>query len=440
MRWTLPFSRRVPFGLVALLLMVPLACKKSEAPKAEEDHAAPVKWETAAKADLEEWTELLGITQPLPDHVAHISASVGGYVLSVLPSEKGGNLIEGQHVKKGQVLLRLDDRVLRANREKLLVSDPELKEQIKQAEHVVELARLEVERLNRLMSNSGSSVPLVARLEMEKARLSLKDAESKEKATQAKEEIARAEVKALDEQLTLYTLRAPIDGQLGMVHAHVGQTLAASATVAEIINLDEIDILCFVPTSTVTHLELDQPVRLQTNDEPQTADPKLTEGRIVYISDRAQPETGTVAVKARFDNRKRKLRSNSLVRVRVRTENKADCFSIPEAALLEDQAEPSVLVVKEEKNEHGEEEHHVHKYEVKLGVRDREKQRVEILELSEVKEDKKTPVPLEKDILFVVDGGHGLEDNDLVTLKKEEHEEEKKKDEHAEEKTKDEQK
>ncbi len=226
MMWILPRSRRVVIGLLVVLMVLPLGCKKEEEPPAEEEHAAPVKWEAAEKADLEEWTELLGITQPLPHRIARISAPVEGHVLSVLSSDGGKAIVEGQRVEKGQVLVRLDDRVLRANREKLLVSDPELQEQIKQAEHVVELARIEIERLERLQHNSGTSVPLVTRLEIDKARLSLKDAESKYKGIRAKENVANAELKALDEQLSLYTLRVPLAGQLGMVHAVVGTDVA----------------------------------------------------------------------------------------------------------------------------------------------------------------------------------------------------------------------
>ncbi len=431
MMWTLPISRRVRYSLMAAFMFLPMGCKEEEKPSAEEEHAAPVEWEAAEKADLEQWTELLGITQPLPSRVAHVSAAVGGFVLSVLPPDKSGAIVEGQRVKKNQVLVRLDDRVLRANREKLLVSDPELKEQIRQAENLVELARLEVDRLERLQKSSGGSVPLVTQLELDKARLSLKDAESKQKGAQAKEAIAEAELKAIDEQLDQYALRAPIDGQLGMVHANPGQTLSVGATVAEIIDLDDIDVLCFVPPSTVGHLRLDQAVRIESNvEEPPTDDAKSAEGRIVFISDQAQAETGTVAVKARFNNQKRRLRANTLLRVRVLTEKKSDCFTLPESALLEDQDDTAVLVVekKVEKDERGEEKekHLVHKREVKLGVRDRSKQRVEILEMFEVEEEKKQPVKLETDTLFVVKGGHGLEDGDLVELKKEEHPEEKK--------------
>ncbi|HTU93878.1 MAG TPA: efflux RND transporter periplasmic adaptor subunit [Gemmataceae bacterium] len=446
MMWTQLFSRRNVLGFLAVLMVLPLGCTKEEpAAEEEEEHAAPVKWEAAEKADLEEWTELLGIAQPLPSHVAHISAPLGGYVLSVLPADHGKAIVEGQRVEKGQILVQLDERILRANREKLLVSDPELQEQIKQAGHAHELARLEVERLESLLKSSGTSVMLVTHVEMDKVRLALKDAESKLKGVKAKEEVARAELKVIDEQINQYTMRAPIAGQLGMVHAYPGQTLAAGASVAEVINLDEIDVLCFVPASIVNRLQLDQVVRIEEKEEALTDAVRLEQGHIIFISDQAQAETGTIAVKARFPNQHRKLRGNTLVRVRVLTEKKSDCITLPEAALLEDQEDTAVLIVETEKKKDKEgnvikdkdgkeeEEHHVRKLVAKLGLRDRDKHRVEIIGLFEVEEEKKKPVPLEKDTLFVVEGGHGLEDKDLVTEKKEEHEEEKK-DEKKEEK------
>lgn len=446
MPWTISCGRRFVYGLLVVLLALPLGCKKAEEPAGEEEHAAPVKWEPAEKAELEEWTELLGITQPLPNHLARISAPVEGHVISLLTSENGKAIVEGQRVEKGQIIVRLDDRVLRAKREQLLVADPELQEQIKQAEHGMELARIEIERLERLQNSSRSSVQLVTQLELDKARLALKDAESKYKGIRAKENVASAELKALDEQISQYTLRAPLAGQLGMVHAVAGQTLASGVTVAEIINLDEIDVLCFVPAHTVGRLHLDQDVRIEDHGDEISDAVKHEVGRLVFIADQAQAETGTIAVKARFPNKHRKLRGNTLVRARALTEKKADCLSIPEAALLEDQEEPAVLIVETEKKKGKdgteEEEHHVHKFEAKLGLRDRAKHRVEILGLFKVEEEKKKPVPLEHDTLFVVEGGHGLEDDDLVTLKKEEHEEEKKdehkdekKDEHKDEKT-----
>ena len=45
---------------------------------------APVKWEGPRQLFLEEWTELVGTTEPLPDHAARVTAPVEGRVSAVL--------------------------------------------------------------------------------------------------------------------------------------------------------------------------------------------------------------------------------------------------------------------------------------------------------------------------------------------------------------------
>src|SRR5207237_5016955 len=69
-------------AVLALLCCLPLACGKV----ADEENPPPgtVKIEGAAQVNLEEWTELVGTTTPLPDRVARISAPVEGRVVSVL--------------------------------------------------------------------------------------------------------------------------------------------------------------------------------------------------------------------------------------------------------------------------------------------------------------------------------------------------------------------
>lgn len=420
-----------------LLLFGPIGCQKAAPPEGEEEPKASVKAVAAERASLDEYMELLGTTQSLPQHAARVAAPVEGHVLWALSDGKGTAVVEGQHVEKGQVIVQLDDRIVRANRAKSQGLLDDLKAQIKQADIAVQLAQLERDRLEKLLPGGTGAIPLVSKVELEKASLVYKDAEAKRNAVLAKEKSLRAELEAMDVQIEFHKLRTPIAGQLGTVQAVPGQTLAIGATVAEVIDLDKIDVLCFVPARAVARLRLDQ-VALFRDVEESMSDAEKVEGHIVFISDQAQAETGTVAVKARFPNRARRLRANTLVRLQVQTRHKDDCLSIPEEALLEDQEKTAVLVVetKKEKNEKGEEEEKqvVHRFQVELGVRDRAKRKVEILGLIDAKEKK---LPVEKDMLFVKEGGHGLEDDDEVTLKKEEeHEEHKegeaKKEEHKE--------
>src|SRR5439155_14326594 len=128
----------------------------------------------ARRVPLTEWTELLGTTQPLPDRAARVSAALEGHVESVLGEEGGKRVAEGQRVTKGQVIVHLDDRVVRANRAKVLALIEELREQGKQADVAERLAQLDVERLGKLQPGSTSgAIPPVARLELEQARLAV---------------------------------------------------------------------------------------------------------------------------------------------------------------------------------------------------------------------------------------------------------------------------
>jgi HlyD family secretion protein len=411
--------RSLQVAIVPLLACLTLGCGKSPESPEDEKHFAPVKAEPVHMERLGEWTELLGTTQPLPDRTARVSASVEGHVVSLLEGRNGS--AEGQRVQAGQVIARLDDRVPRANRAKLAAQIDELIEQKSQAGYVVELATVEVKRLEELRQGSGAGVPLVSRVDMEKTRIALQDARSKERAVAAKEAVLRADLKALDAQLDFYTLKAPIAGTLGLLQAVSGQTLAPGASVAEVVDLDEIDALCFAPPNAARRLVVGQTARLAGED-------KLA-GKVVFISVQAQAETGNVAVKVRFPNKDLALRANSVVRVLVQTHADKDRLVVKEVALMEDQQPPAIVVVRdlETKDHDGKPEKvgKAVKLEVQVGVRDREKGLVEVLGVAAADKKYKTEKFILKDLLVVTEGGHGLHDGDTVKLdEEEEHEKE----------------
>src|SRR5438132_12773357 len=111
--------RIVRFGLSGIVAACLLAgCSRSAPPAAEEPPQAPVKWMEARQFFIEEWTELLGTSQALPDRTARITAPVEGRIVSVLQDSQGRPLAEGQPVKKGDVIVQLEANIARANRDK----------------------------------------------------------------------------------------------------------------------------------------------------------------------------------------------------------------------------------------------------------------------------------------------------------------------------------
>ena len=421
-----PRSRRgAPVALAALLLPIVLAGCRPGAPHEEEaPPEAPVKVEEAKQTVMGEWTDLLGTTQPLPNHSARISAAVEGHVLSVLRDEHGGTIVEGQQVKAGQVVVQLDDSVQRANRTKLEATLHDLEHQEKQASVAIKLAAIDVNSMKELLK--GETTPagsLVSRVDLDKALLRQQDAELKLKAAEAKQEATRGELKALEKQMEFYTLRAPIAGRLSLVQAVPGQTLTPGTVVADVVDLASIDVLCYAPPDAVARLVLEQPAKLRI-EQPGTSEGKQElEGKVAFVGVQAQPETGNVPVKVRFPNPGLRLRANTIVRVYVLTRPEKERLTIPEAALMEDLQEPTVVVVEHletVKDEHGEEKQvgKVRRLEAEIGIRDREHGVVELLGLHDPDTHKEvSPAGL----LFVVSGGHGLHKDDKVKLLKEEH-------------------
>jgi membrane fusion protein (multidrug efflux system) len=402
---------------VPLVLLLLAGCAGKQPAPPETAPPAPVQLATTRTLFFGEWTELLGATQPLPNRSARISAAVEGHVVWLLHDPAGKpeqTLVEGQRVEKGQIIGKLDDRIVRAHREKLQASLEEGKEQKKQSDFAVEGAQIEVNRLLSLNNamNNGTSLPLTSRIELDKARLALKSAESKQKEIAAKQKGLEDEVKAIDDQLDLYLLRAPIAGRLGSIQVVPGQTLTPGATVAEILDLDEIDVLCFEPPSKVSRLALGQTARIVSDKDEATA-----RGQIAFIAVQATPE-GLFGVKVRFPNRDARLRSGSVLRIEVLTQPEQARITIPESALLEDQDPPSVVIVPDlhtEKNEEKNTDDEVgtaKRLRAITGIRNRQWHVVEIMGLEDAK--KKEQVPLDADVQFVVKGGNGLEDGDKV--------------------------
>jgi RND family efflux transporter MFP subunit len=424
----MPYPRLTAAVLVASLLA---GCRKSAPPaEAEKIPPAPVKWEGIRQLVLEEWTDLVGTTEPLPDHAARITSPVEGRVLAVLTGAAGKPVVEGQLVEAGDVLVKLDDTVLRAARDKAVAAKKVLIAEKEASDFAVTQAEMEVKRLNDLkqqqQGRGPGTIQLVAPIELEKAIVAVDAARAHARADVVKLAAADDEIAAIDRQLKLYSLTGPRKGRLGRLQVVVGQTLTAGAQVADVIDVeDEINVLCFVPSSDARKLHVGQPARIGGVDRDPAEAGADPEGSVKFIADQAEVESGLIAVKVWFPNGDLKLRASTITRLRVLTKPDKACWAIPEAALMEDSDPPSVVVVeeKEEKplpNGKVEETGKARRLRAIVGVRDRVKKQVEVLRLEDP--DKKWKGDLETAVV-VVDKGQGLQTGDAIKLEMEEDEE-----------------
>jgi RND family efflux transporter MFP subunit len=411
---------------VAVLASLSAGCKKGGA-EPEKVPPAPVKWEGSRQIFLEEWTELVGTSLPLPEHAARVTSPVEGRVLSVLGGAAGKPVVEGQPVDAGTVLVRLEDLPVRLQRDKAVAARKVAQADKDVMDLGVKTAAIEVKRLQDLKQKQKPTDErdLVPQVQMDLALLAEETAKAHARGAVVKLEAADEEVASLDRQLQFYTLTAPRKGRLGRLQVVVGQTLAIGTAVADIVDIDdEIDVLCFVPASEVQKLKLGQPARVGGVEKDQAAAGADPEGSLVFIADQAEPETGNFAVKVRFPNRDLKLRANSVVRVRVMTKPGKACWALPEGAVMEDQDPPVVIVVEDiepKVNADGKEEQvgKARRLRAVLGMRSRLLHQVEILRLDDP--EKKWQGSLES-AQFVVEKGQGLQTGDAVRLEEEEEE------------------
>lgn len=371
-------------------------CNNQVKPPEEKAPPAPVSAEKAEEEGITETVDLFGSIQPLPNQVAPITANVSAPVVSILKDGQGRPLVEGQRVKEGDVIVQLYDK--------------NIKEQRIQADADVGVAKRKVEQLEQIKKETPKAF---SQFEMDNAKLALTIAESK--------------VRAMDELLKLYTIRAPISGRLGRIRVQPGQALNSGTVVADVINLEnEVDALCFVPPHVARKLHLHQSAVLGTHEN------EGPDGEVVFIAQQAESDTGLIAVKVRFPNHatffwQRDWRANTPVHVQVATQSRPKTWVIPAEALMEDQDPPAVIVVqdlKTEKNKEGKEEK-LGKAQIltaEIGLRDHE--HVELLSLKS--REKKELVPIEE-TWFIIKGGHGLHDDDPVKIEEEEKQSDKEK-------------
>src|SRR5262249_33261750 len=140
----------------------------------------------------------------------------------------------------------------------------QLDEEKKQADIAAEQADLEIKRLQEMKRLDPK---LDRPFDMSKAQLALQDAQSKQRGVIAKQEAGKASVKLLNDQIALSTMHSPIDGRLGMVQVVPGQSLAIGAAIAEVVDLSEVDVLCYVPPYISKQLRDGMPARVKSPAE-----------------------------------------------------------------------------------------------------------------------------------------------------------------------------
>jgi membrane fusion protein, multidrug efflux system len=271
---------------------------------------APVPVVTAAVRKQDVPIILTGVGTVNALNAATIRSQVTGYLQSA-------DFTEGQFVKRGDVLARIDPRIYQARLEQA------------QAQLAKDQALLANQRTNLARNEPLLQKGFATDQQVVSERAQIAQTESAVKGDQAAIDYAQTE-------LDFTTLRAPFDGVTGIRRVDIGNIInpADPAGIVVLTQVQPIGVLFTLPTSDIAavHAALGRgPVAATAYD--QSGARTLDTGTLLLINNQADPKSGTVQLKAVFPNARRQLWAGSFVNAEVTTSVEKGALTIPTNAL-----------------------------------------------------------------------------------------------------------
>lgn len=242
-------------------------------------------------------------TAPLEAHAeSQVVAKTSGVALQVLAKE-------GQQVRAGQVLVRLDpDRA-----------------RLQAAQSAAQMQKLEASyrRSMRLAEQK-----LISANDFEQLKYDLENA-------RASNDMARLE-------LSYAQVRAPISGVIASSDIKAGNFVQINTPIFRIVDDSRLEAVLKVPERHLATIRVGQPVSLQVDALPS----RHFSGTVVRVSPVVDAGSGTFRAVSSFAGGNG-LQAGMFGRLRVEYERRADALVVPRAALLDDDdGDPAVYVVR----------------------------------------------------------------------------------------------
>lgn len=201
-----------------------------------------------------------------PEKRADLRAEISAVVLQVYKDN-------GDKVKKGDLLVRLDDTSIRDQ----LNSAEEAR---RAAEQAFDQAQRQLDRLQTLSSSGAVS------------QQSLEDAEIRRNNAQSDLVAARARVVQARQQLERTEVRAPFDGVVSGREVSNGDTAQVSKALLKVIDPKSVRFEGFVPAEHAPHISIGAPVQFRINGY----DSQIFQGKVQRINPIANASTRQIAV------------------------------------------------------------------------------------------------------------------------------------------------
>jgi len=280
--------------------------------------AIPVVPATAKKGDLKLY--LTGLGNVTAVYTVMLHSRVDGEVTKVLYKE-------GQTVTAGAPLVEIDTRPFEVQ---LLQAQGQLQKDQANLEN----AKVDLNRYSE--AKEAISDQLLA---TQKATIAQVEAACK---------VDEAAIKAAELQLAYCHIASPIPGKIGLRLVDPGNIVHAndSAPLAIITQVQPIDVVFTLPADDLPRiLQGKDPRGMTVSLFDRDLKNQLADGKLLTVDNVVDPTTGTVKLKAEFENDKSALYPNQFVNARLLVETRKDAIIIPLAAVQQSPTTTFVYVI-----------------------------------------------------------------------------------------------
>lgn len=282
--------------------------------------AAPVQIAAATRAKVPIYAVGLGSVQAY--NTVTIRSRVDGEVQKIA-------FKEGQLVKEGDLLVQIDPRPFQAMLDQAVAKE-------KQDEAQLANAKLDLGRYSELATRSFTS-----RQQLDTQQATVNQLSAALQGDQAQIDSAKI-------QLDYTTIRSPIAGRTGLRLVDQGNIVRTTdpGGIVTIAQIEPISVIYTLPEQTLPAIQKAQgagPVSVWALG--QDGKTVLEQGALTLINNEIDPATGTVKLKATFDNSNQALWPGQFVTVRTLLET-LDALTVPADAVQRTQQGLAIYVVK----------------------------------------------------------------------------------------------
>jgi multidrug efflux system membrane fusion protein len=270
--------------------------------------AVPVTVADVRRGDFPVYLNGLGTVQPF-DTVL-VRSRVDGEVVRV-------GFKQGQTVKEGDVLVEIDPRPYQAAYDQAVAKKA-------QDEASLKNAQLNLERYNELAKKDFAT-----RQQLDTQQATVEQLTAQIKGDQAAIDNAQT-------QLSYTTIRSPLTGRTGFRMVDPGNNVHASDTngIVTVVRLQPISVVFTAPEEAVSEINDalargDVPVEALSSDGSKT----LSKGRLLLLNNQVDQASGTIQMKARFDNKDNALWPGLSVSTRLLLNTVKDATIVPQTAI-----------------------------------------------------------------------------------------------------------